>query len=116
MKRTRCDSTCDQPAKKAKHKIEYDKHWREEFPWHVPVYIEEGNSESCVVGLLCSICQRHGTKQRNRAGIWTDKPCTYLRKDILPLSQFNFERAADIWATLRNRRLHVGVSSASSSS
>ena len=72
MKRTRCDSTCeDQPAKKA------------EFPWHVPVYNEEGNSESCVVGLLCSICQRHGTKQRNRAGTWTDKPCTYLRKDML---------------------------------
>ena len=83
MKRTRCDSTCDQPAKKAKHKIEYDKRWKEEFPWHVPVYNEEGNSESCVVGLLCSICQRHSTKQRNRAGTWTDKPCTYLRKDML---------------------------------
>ena len=64
MKRTRCDSTCDQLAKKARHKIEYDKHWKE-FPWHVPVYNEEGNSESCVVGLLCSICQRHGRKQRN---------------------------------------------------
>ena len=34
----------------------------------------------------------------------------------VPLSQFNFERAADIWATLRNRRLHIGVSSSSSSS
>lgn len=74
---------CDQPAKKAKHKIEYDKRWKEEFPWHVPVYNEEGNSKSCVVGLLCSICQRHGTKQHNRAGTWTDKPCTYLRKDML---------------------------------
>ena len=74
---------CDQPAKKAKHKIEHDKRWKEEFLWHVPVYNEEGNSESCVVGLLCSICQRHGTKQRNRAGTWTDKPYTYLRKDML---------------------------------
>ena len=82
MKRTRCDSTCDQLAKKARHKIEYDKRWKE-FPWHVPVYNEEGNSESCMVGLLCSICQRHDTKQRNRAGTCTDQPCTYLRKDML---------------------------------
>ena len=28
-----------------------------------------------------------------------------------PLSQFNFERAADVWGTLRNRRLQVGDSS-----
>ena len=33
-----------------------------------------------------------------------------------PLSDFNFERAADIWGGMRNRRLSVGVSSSSSSS
>lgn len=59
---------CDQPVKQAKHKIEYDVRWKEAFPWHVPVYSEECNSESGVTGLLCSICQRHGTKQRNHAG------------------------------------------------
>ena len=72
----------DHPAKKAKHKVEYDVRWEEEFPWHVPVYSEEGNSESGVIG-LSSICQHHGTKQRNNVGTWTDKPCTYLRRDML---------------------------------
>lgn len=71
------------PAKKAKHKNEYDVHWKDQFPWHIPVYSEEGNSESSVVGLLCSICKHHGTKQRNHVGTWTDNPCTCLRKDLL---------------------------------
>ena len=82
MKRTRPGSS-DQPAKKSKHRVEYDVRWKEEFPWHVPVYREDGNSESDVTGLLCSICKRHGTKQRNNAGTWTDKPCACLRKDML---------------------------------
>ena len=82
VKLTRLGS-CEQPAKKAKHKIEYNVHWKVEFPWHVPVYSEEDNSESGVIGLLRSLCKRHGTKQCNRTGTWTDKPCTYLRKDIL---------------------------------
>ena len=69
--------------KAKKHKIEYDVRWKEEFPWHVLVYSEDGNSESGVIGLLCSICRLHGAKQRNRIGTWTDKPCTYLRKDML---------------------------------
>ena len=34
--------------KAKKHKIEYDVRWKEEFPWHVPVYSEVGNSESSV--------------------------------------------------------------------
>ena len=65
-----------------KHKIEYDLHWKE-FPWHIPVYREDGNLESGVIGLLCSICQRHGWKQHNLVGIGTDKPCTYMKSDIL---------------------------------
>ena len=84
MKRTRSSGgSSETGTKKSKHKIEYDAHWKEEFPWHVPVYAEEGNAESCVLGLLCSLCQRHGTKQRSRTGTWTNKPCTYLRKDVL---------------------------------
>jgi len=31
-----------------------------------------------------------------------------------PLSDFNFERAADLWGGMRNRRLSVGSSSSSS--
>ena len=84
MKRTRSSGgSSETGTKKSKHKIEYDAHWKEEFPWHVFVYAEEGNAESSVLGLLCSLCQRHGTKQCNRTGTWTDKPCTYLRKDML---------------------------------
>ena len=36
-----------------------------------------------VHGLLCTLCKRHNAKQRNCSGIWTDKPCTQLRKDVL---------------------------------
>ena len=71
------------PSKKSKHRVEYDHHWLEEFSWHTPVYSEEGNADSLLVGLLCSLCTRHGTKQRNNSGTWTSKPCTYLRKDML---------------------------------
>ena len=27
-------------VKKAKHKVEYDTRWKEEFPWHVPVWCD----------------------------------------------------------------------------
>ena len=64
-------SGCPLP-KKSKHKLGYNVTWKDEFPWHFPVYVEEGNAESGVSGLLCSICQRHGTKQRNSAGTWTE--------------------------------------------
>lgn len=59
-----------------KHKKECNLSWNREFPWHVPLYTEDGS-------LLCSICQCHGLKQRNRVGTSTEKPCTYLRKDML---------------------------------
>ena len=82
MKHASCGSN-NQPAKKSKHKVEYDVRWKEEFPRHIPVHCEEGNSASEVTGLLCSICQCHGTKQRNNAGTWTEKPCAHLREDML---------------------------------
>ena len=74
---------CDPATNKSKHKLEYDVCWKEEFPLHLPVYREESNSESDVKGLLCSVCQCHGTKQHNRSGTWTDIPCICLRKDML---------------------------------
>ena len=74
--------------KKSKHKLGYNITWKDEFPWHFPVYVEEGNAESGVSGLLCSIRQRHGTKQRNSAGTWTEKPCICLRKDLLQQQTF----------------------------
>jgi hypothetical protein len=76
-KRRTSSQTGTGSQKAKKHKIEYDVRWKEEFPWHVPVYSEDGNSESGVIGLLCSTSRLHGVKQRNRMGTWTDKPCTY---------------------------------------
>ena len=76
-------SGCPPPNKRTKHKLGYSASWKDEFPWHFPVYAQEGDAESGVSGLMCTICQRHGAKQRNSAGTWTDKPCTYLRRDML---------------------------------
>ena len=56
------------------------------------------------------------TKLRNRMTTSTLDSLIRISMEGPPLPQFNFERAADIWATLRNRRLQVGVSSGSSTS
>ena len=31
----------------------------------------------------CSLCKQHNTKQQNNAGMWTEKPCALLRRDML---------------------------------
>ena len=49
-----------------KHKVGYSASWTTDFPWHVPVY-DTSSTESTVVGLLCSLCKQHNTKQRNTA-------------------------------------------------
>ena len=36
-----------------------------------------------MIGLLCSLCKKHETDQRNHAGTWTTKPCTYIRCDAI---------------------------------
>ena len=63
MKRCVSTGSCNPETKEGEHKIEYDVHWKDVFPWHIPVYAEEGNSKSEVVGLPCSLCKRHGTTQ-----------------------------------------------------
>lgn len=81
MKRT-SNGSSDQPAKKSKHGEEYDVRWKEEFPWHVPVYSKEGNTESDMTGLLCSVCQSQNNVTMRALG-QTTKIATYLRKDML---------------------------------
>ena len=61
-----------------------------------------------------STMNRVKTKLRNRMKTSTLDSLIRISMEGPPLPQFNFERAADIWATQRNRRLHVGHSSASS--
>ena len=36
-----------------------------------------------VIGVLCSLCMKHKTDQRNHAGTWTSKPCLCIRKDMI---------------------------------
>ena len=81
-KRRRSSSVSGAPI--AKHRLGYDPNWAETFPSVVPVHEEsESDSSSTTTGLLCSLCRRHRTHQRNRSGTWTEKACTYLRKDML---------------------------------
>jgi len=85
-KRARASS--DSGVPKAKHRIGYDPSWKTTFPWHVTVEEESdlGSSSTSalsVTGLLCSLYRRHHIRQQNGAGTWTDKPCTYLHKDML---------------------------------
>lgn len=85
-KRSRSTSSKDDapPAKsKSKHRLGYNMGWTTTFPWHVPVHAEKGNPTSDVIGLLCSLCQRHNTRPRNGTGTWVDTPCASLRTDVL---------------------------------
>ena len=82
-KRPRSDSPSS-ISSKSRHKIGYNPNWKTDFPWHIQVYGSSGSdSDSSVVGLLCSTCKLHRTKQRNHAGNWTDLPCKSLRRDVL---------------------------------
>ncbi len=67
-------------SRQSHHRVGYDSSWEREFPWHQPVF---DASNTTVEGLLCNICKRHRTGQRNKAGTWSTKPCTLLRRDIL---------------------------------
>ena len=79
-KRLRSGLDTDSATSTNKHKVGYSISWKEDFPWHIPVYDRAG---STVTGLLCSLCKQHNTKQRNSVGTWTDKPCNLLRRDII---------------------------------
>ena len=71
-------------SSKSRHKIGYNPNWKTDFLWCIPVYGSSGSdSDGSVVGLLCSNCKLHRTKQQNNAGNWTDLPCKLLRRDML---------------------------------
>ena len=68
----------------SKHRVGYNASWTTDYPWHLPVYDVDGSEgEGTVIGVLCSLCKQHNTKQRNNAGTWTEKPCALLRRDML---------------------------------
>ena len=83
MSKRRSDLGCSS-APGAKHRLGYDPTWTDTFPWVVPVYEgSDSDSATTTTALLCSLCRRHRTHQRNKSGTWAEKACTYLRKDVL---------------------------------
>ena len=79
-KRPRSGLDTDSATSTNKHKVGYSISWKEDFPWHIPVYDRAG---STVTGLLCFLCKQHNTKQRNSVGTQTHKPCNLLRRYII---------------------------------
>ena len=65
MKRRNASSAVLKEVYTKKHKIGYNPAWKSECPW---IQLVHGGGESTVVGTMCSICQRHGTKQQNGIG------------------------------------------------
>ena len=63
----------------ARHREGYYPALADEYLFLAPVEDNEGK----VTGLLCSLCIKHKTDQRNHAGTWTTKPCTCIRKDVI---------------------------------
>jgi len=63
-----------------------------------------------------SSMNRIKTEIRNRLKTSTLDCLMRISIEGLPLAEFNFERAADIWAGMRIRRLSIGHSSSSSTS
>ena len=61
----------------SKHSVGYQQSWEKEYPWLMAV--ESGGE---VTGMLCSLCKRHKTKNKqNQSSVWGSTPCTCLRKD-----------------------------------
>ena len=67
-----------------------------------------------VVGLLCSLCKQHQTKQRNSVGTWTEKPCNLLRRDILQCHKDSnmHKEAAELEAARLASRRNGGIKQA----
>ena len=80
MSKRRCVSGIS-GAPAAKHKLGYDPSWVETFLWVVPV--SDSDSATTTTVVVCSLCCRHRTHQRNTSGTWAEKACRYLHKDVL---------------------------------
>jgi hypothetical protein len=80
MSKRRCVSGIS-GAPAAKHKLGYDPTWAETFLWVVPV--SDSDSATTTTVVVCSLCCRHRTHQRNTSGTWAEKACRYLHKDVI---------------------------------
>ena len=110
MKRRNASSAVLKEVYTKKHKIGYNPAWKSEFPWIQLVHGGgESTSSGTVVGTMCSLCQGHGTKQRNGIGTWAEKPCTLLRKDNLQRHKVSsMHREAEELEAYRDTSQHDG--------
>ena len=66
----------------ASHQGGYSPELAVDYPFLLPV--EDRDSVKVkVIGVLCSLCMKHNTDQRNHAGTWTKKPCACIRRDVI---------------------------------
>ena len=49
----------------------------------MPVEDRDSKERGNKIGMLCSLCIKHKTDQRNYAGTWTSKPCACIRQDVI---------------------------------
>ena len=76
-------ASCPSTSKRSSggHREGWDTSFSDSYPWAVPV--EDRDEPDKIVGVLCKLCRKHGTRQQNHAGTWTDKPMSCIRKDLL---------------------------------
>ena len=55
----------------------------EDYSFLLPVEDRDSEERGKVIGVLCSLCIKHKTDQRNHAGTWTSKPCVCIRRDVI---------------------------------
>ena len=62
------------------HRERWDVYFSDSYLWAVPV--EDRDEPGKIIGVLCKLCRKHGTRQQNHAGTWTDKCKSSIRKDL----------------------------------
>ena len=67
------------------------------------VPVEDRDNEGKVIDVLCSLCMKHKTDQRNHAGTWTSKPCVCIRKDMIDRHSKSAMHREAIKETLRSQ-------------
>ena len=76
-------SSSSGPKRHAGHRQGYSSALAEDFPFLLPVEDRDSEERGSVIGVLCSLCIKHKTDQRNHSGTWTKKPCSCIRRDVV---------------------------------
>ena len=76
-------SSSSGPKRHAGHRQGYSSAYAEDFPFLLPVEDRDSEERGSVISVLCSLCIKHKTDQRNHSGTWTKKPCSCIRRDVV---------------------------------